>query len=75
MSKGKFLIEAKATESKTMRLDRHWLRKIHKEAVDVNKYPALLIQFIDSESDVLRTGSWVMVEEQVFKELVEISNE
>lgn len=71
LTKNQFLMESKATEAKSLRVDLHWLRKITKEAMDVNKFPALLIQFVAADADTLPAGSWVAMPEYVFKELVD----
>lgn len=70
MTKGQFLIESKATENQSMSLKLDWLRKVSAEALAVSKHPALLLQFIDGEADLLPCGGWIMMREDTFLELV-----
>ena len=65
-----FLIESKSTVAESLSVKVDWLRKIAKEAADVSKEPALILQFVDGNGKVLREGGWVMVPERVFKELL-----
>lgn len=66
---GEFLVESKATISDSMSLKYPWLKKIAKEALDVTKEPALVIQFVLPDGSIKEDGAWVMVPERVFKEL------
>lgn len=68
---GDTLIENKATRSRTMRLELHWLRKISHEATSLGKTPALAIQFVDAEGNPVPNGKWVMVQEATFQKLLE----
>ena len=64
-----FLIEVKATEGVTFRIEKAWLDKIADEATQVVKIPALAIQFAKSNGEVVLNGSWVMVKENFFVEI------
>lgn len=66
-----YLVEVKSTTKGTMKLDLGWLRKITMEAIAKGKTPALNVQFITSDGRPWRDGSWVMVPEDVFKEIAD----
>jgi hypothetical protein len=68
---GGFLIESKATVNASISVTHAWLSKIDKEALDAAKTPALIVQFVDASGRVRPSGSWVLVPERVFKELIE----
>ncbi len=70
MSVGEFLIESKATKTGTMAIKRDWLLKINAEAVQTNKRPALVIQFVGDAGEPIKNGSWVMMNEDDFKDLI-----
>lgn len=64
-----FLFEMKLTTKNSISLKKEWLRKIAVGARPKGKNPGLHIQFngIDSTCD----DRWVLIEESVFKELIE----
>lgn len=65
-----FLIESKSTQKASLSIKHKWLQKIQKEALGVNKDPALLIQFTTSTGDIIKDGSWVMITENHWKQLM-----
>jgi len=65
-----FLMESKATEYKSMGIKLEWLRKVSYQALDVNKYPALIIQFVYPTGEPVGEGSWVCIPEKVFNEIL-----
>lgn len=69
---GQFLIENKSSRLDSMGLKRLWLEKIRAEALAVNKFPALAIQFTNSEGTTAsEAGRWIAVPEHVFQLLLE----
>ncbi len=64
-----FLVEAKSTIYASMVVKHDWLLKVSKEALDISREPALIVQFVDTRGLPVPEGSWVMVPERVFKEL------
>jgi hypothetical protein len=71
LRKDGFLIESKATTAASLSVKLAWLAKIAKEAEDAGRVPALAIQFVDAHGGALRLGSWVMIRESTFMELIE----
>lgn len=69
ISQDDFLIESKSTVNMSLGVKQAWLDKIAMEARDVNKFPALMLQFTDERGEVVFNGSWVCMPESVFKEL------
>lgn len=65
-----FLIESKSTTKASIQVYRGWFEKIAIEARDVNKYPALMVQFTDLRGESIKNGSWVFVPEHVFRSFV-----
>ena len=65
-----FLYESKATEKASFSIKKAWLDKISKEARELNREPVLVVQFVDGDGAVTRGGSWVMIPERLFKELI-----
>lgn len=70
-----FLVEAKATENKTMSVELSWLHKIKYEARDAGKLPALSISFVTKNGKPKKYGSWIMMEEHVFQEFMALVDE
>ncbi len=66
-----FLIEAKATQNRSMSLDSDWLYKIYQEALELGKYPALAVTFTNNEGQSEKRERWVMVPEHVFKQILD----
>jgi hypothetical protein len=66
-----FLIESKATKDDSISLKLSWLDKIAKEALDVGKDPALILQFVDALGNRRKGGGWVLIPERLFKEIAE----
>lgn len=65
-----FLVENKATLHESMSVKLEWLKKISLEAIGRSREPALAIQFVDGQGKPVVDGSWVMIPERVFRELV-----
>jgi len=70
-----FKIENKATIHESLSIKRDWLLKIKQESKEIGKVPALAIQYVDGQGTPKKNGSWVMVEESVFAQLIENQNE
>jgi hypothetical protein len=66
-----FLLEAKSTVSESISLKRAWLKKIGNEALGVNKYPAVSIIFNTEDGVPKHRGSWVLITEDMFRELTD----
>lgn len=64
-----FLVESKSTVNESLGIKLEWLRKISKEAIDITREPALVIQFVDGAGRTVADGAWVAVPERVFREL------
>ena len=62
-----FLIEAKQTEKQSLSIKLKWLEKIDEEAMAVNKYPLLAIEFLNA--DPRASKDWIAVPKYVFQEL------
>lgn len=67
----RFLWESKSTSSDSLSTKKLWLDKVAKEALDLNRSPALLIQFVELAGALRDNGSWVMIPESVFRELLD----
>lgn len=65
-----FKLECKSTVNASMSLKLDWLMKISTEAVMAGKEPALAVQFVTGDGQTLPFGSWVMVREDAWKELI-----
>jgi len=65
-----FLVENKATEKGSLKLELDWLLKIAQEARERNLEPALAVQFVRGDGKPYKGGGWVMIRESLFKELV-----
>jgi hypothetical protein len=68
----RFLAEAKQTAKQSFSIKQSWLEKIDREAMAVNKWPILTVQFLNM--DKLAPKDWVMLPDWLFKELVETYN-
>ena len=66
-----YKIESKATEKDSMSLKLEWLCKIAQEAFEMDVAPALIVQFVTGDGRPRESGSWVLIPESVFKELIE----
>ncbi len=66
---GDFLMETKATEGETYRLEHELLAKIEREALAKSKNPAFHVQFVDRQANPKRFGSWVMVPEWLWEQM------
>ena len=65
------LIEVKSTTRNSIKIPLDWLRKITAEANDVAKTPALAVQFVNYSGEPVRNGSWIMIPEYSFKDLMD----
>lgn len=65
------LVECKATTKATRSVQLQELAKIAKEAQDIGRMPVLAVVFCDEQGRVRRNGSWLMVREQDWDELME----
>lgn len=70
-----FRMESKATEASSMSIKHSWLRKISQEAINVDKFPALVVTFTKPNTDPLDHGQWVAVPIHVFNEMMEKYND
>lgn len=70
MVKKDFRIESKSTTHDSMTIQADWLRKIAQEAIEHNQYPALTTQFVTRDGKPIKDGSWVMVPEYLFLQLI-----
>lgn len=68
MVKPEFLIEAKSTVFATLALHLEWLDKIHREALETNRIPALTISFVHANGDPRPNSDWVVVPSWWFRE-------
>ena len=69
IEKGDFLIEVKSTVAESLRVEKHWLDKITYEATQVAKTPALMVQFVDRQGNIVKNGSWVLIKESTYVEV------
>ncbi|HEY0817230.1 MAG TPA: hypothetical protein VGD46_00530 [Rhizobacter sp.] len=68
---GDFLCENKSTTNASLSLKLDWLQKISREALPKGKTPALALQFVNADGTPEKAGSWVMIPEHLFKELLD----
>ena len=68
IKKGQFLIEAKATEADTFRLDRAILCKIAGEALRFGKIPAVCVSFVIGNGKPKVDGEWALIRLRDFEE-------
>jgi hypothetical protein len=66
-----FLVENKCTDSASLSLKLSWLEKISTEARDLNKAPALCLQFVSESGEPRLHGKWVMIREVDFVGMTE----
>lgn len=67
---GDFLIENKATISRSFTLKTEVLFKIYQEALEVGKTPALSLQFTNGIGESEKRERWVVIREDTFMELI-----
>jgi hypothetical protein len=67
-----FRIESKSTIKDTMRLEYGWFNKVSGEALTYGEIPALAVQFVNGNGTPRRNGSFVMVRERDFLDLMEL---
>jgi hypothetical protein len=65
-----FLVEAKHTNARSIRLTDEWLAKITKEAIAVGKNPALEFELLGSEDPMLEK-SWIAVPMSVWTRIID----
>lgn len=66
-----FLVEAKSTVKYSITIQHEWLAKISHEAEGYGKQPAVAVTFTHSNGTPCNAGSWVMIPERVWKELLD----
>lgn len=64
-----FLIECKTTQNKSISIKKGWLSKITKEALAVQKDPALSFE-IGGDSDPVTENDWIAIPMSVFERLI-----
>jgi hypothetical protein len=69
-----FRIESKSTIKDSMRVEYGMLNKVSGEALDHSQIPALAVQFVNGNGTVRRNGSWLMIRERDFKDIMDIKN-
>ena len=67
---GRYLVEAKTSGKKSIRVSQNWLEKISDEAVQINKVPALTLGFPNMRLGVER--DWLMIPMKEFIRLKEL---
>ncbi len=67
---GEFLIEHKVTEAGSLSVKHAWLQKISMESRGQEKTPALQVVFARGDGRPKPSGSWVMIPEWRFMELL-----
>ena len=65
------LIENKSTIHDSITIQLEYLLKIYQEALELNKRPALTIQFTTMTGLSAKRGRWVMIPEAHFQELID----
>lgn len=71
MTLPEFRVESKATKNDSIRIKLDWLLKIAQEAIEKGDHPALVVQFVTEDGKPVKRGSWVMIPENTFKELLD----
>lgn len=71
----RLMIECKSTVQLSISLKLEWLRKVAKEARAEDETPALHINFVTENGQPVKDGSWVLMRESDFKELIENATE
>jgi hypothetical protein len=66
-----WLGEAKSTVNDALKLDLGFLNKITVEALSIGRLPFLSMSFVMADGSPRRSGEWVAVPLEVFKELIE----
>jgi hypothetical protein len=69
MKNSEYLMEAKSTINSSMQLQKGWLDKIQKEAMAINRVPAVTISFVVGSGAAKLLGDWVMVPSWFWEEL------
>lgn len=67
---GEFLIEHKATEAASIRVQHSWLAKVMNEAQAQGLTPCLQVVFVRGDGNPKPAGSWVMIPEWRFREML-----
>jgi len=66
-----FLVECKQTIHGSLSIKKAWLNKISREAVALQREPALAVEIKGGPEDPVCERDWVMVPARVFKKLTE----
>lgn len=70
MTLSDFRIESKATMKNSYRISLEDLLKVNQEALEKGGYPVFVIQFVAPSGDIRAGGSWAVVPEYVWKEML-----
>lgn len=65
-----YRLECKSTVNESMSVKLSWLEKITREAHATGKKPALTVTFTTGDGRPRRFGSWVMVDEQTWNDMI-----
>lgn len=71
----RLMIECKSTVNASMSVKLAWLHKVAREARAEEETPALHLNFVTEDGRPVKDGSWVMLRERDFKELVDLAKE
>lgn len=66
-----WLVECKKTEHGSLSVKKSWLVKISREAVAIQKEPALAIEIQGGPQDAVCERDWVLIPARLFKKLTE----
>lgn len=69
------LIECKSTVKESFSVKLPQLRKIAQEAREASKTPALHVSFVKENGDPVKDGTWVMMREQDYRNLLTMIEE
>jgi Holliday junction resolvase len=67
----KFLMEAKSTQKDSISLKLDWLLQIAQQALEAGKTASCAINFTNDHGVLRKHGSWIMVREDVFRQLID----
>ena len=67
----RLMIECKSTVTKSLGVKLEWLHKVAREARQEDETPALHINFVTEDGRPVKDGSWVMMRESDFRELID----
>jgi hypothetical protein len=67
----RWLVECKKTEHASLSIKKSWLVKISKQAVAIQKEPALAIEIQGGPQDAVCDRDWVLIPARIFEKLTE----